>query len=285
MTGGANRYANGKKPSDAVDLGRDGGFCPATRCKIGHTTIREAFRQAPEAAKAVRSNPKNMFVDVPVYGSYAWDGDRKKSFKMMIRDPETDTFISGHLAEGREHDPEVRQLLLRCLEGKRNAVFVDVGANIGYFTATALVVGARTISFEPFYENAGALMGTIKRNRWEKRATVYMNALGYESHRIKMKSTNDEINKSNMHITGSQCASKTSRPPDKRARYGVDYMESVSLDQVMLQNHKDVRRIHLMKIDVEVSALRIDIYTAQTVIVWRLSKTTYPSLPCRSTDF
>ena len=101
---------------------------------------------------------------------------------------------------------------------------------------------SQTVSFEPFYENAGVLMSTIEQNHWKKRATVYMNTVGYESNRVSMKSTHDEINLSNMHITGSQCVTGIDDvyPRDKylRAsfnsisqffrsasrRYGLDYI-------------------------------------------------------------
>ena len=81
-------------------------------------------------------------------------------------------------------------------------------------------------------------------------STLYMNALGYESHYVIMESTSNEINKSNMHIIDSQCVLKKLEMPGK---YGINYMESVSLDQVMIKNHKDIQRVQLMKIDVEVS--------------------------------
>jgi hypothetical protein len=61
-----------------VDLGVHGGLCPNTFCPIGTTSIREAFRQAPEAVDVVRSNPLNRLITVPV------DDDGITSFKMMI---------------------------------------------------------------------------------------------------------------------------------------------------------------------------------------------------------
>ena len=175
-----------------------------------------------------------------------------------------------------KHDEHIQNLVVRSFSGKDNTVFIDVGANIGYLTATALAVGAsQTISFEPFYENAGVLMSTIEQNHWKKRATVYMNTVGYESNRVSMKSTHDEINLSNMHITGSQCVTGINDvyPRDKylRAsfnsisqffrsasrRYGLDYMETISLDQVLLTNHRDIHRVQLMKIDVETFEMQV----------------------------
>ena len=55
-----------------------------------------------------------------------------------------------------------------------------------------------------------------------------------------------------MHIVGSHCADSDT-PRRLGSKYGKDYMESVSLDQVMMANHIDAKRVQLMKIDVEVS--------------------------------
>jgi FkbM family methyltransferase len=272
--------------SAETDLGVDGGFCTSNTisCPIGNTHIREAFRQAPEAADVARSNPTNRFITVRVDD----DDDIASSFKMLIRDPRFDTFISGFLFVGRKHDPKVHDLLVRCLRRRRllrnnddDPVFIDVGANIGYFTATALALGARTISFEPSYDNAGALMSTIEENGWGDNSTLYMNALGYESNRVTMKSTSHAINKSNMHITGSECVSKSAYGGVNRhisedgvpALYGIDYMDGVSLDQVMLSNHRNIRRVSLMKIDVETYEIHVlngAMYSLCNLIVERI---------------
>jgi len=262
------KYISKKLP---VDLGSDGGFCPATQCKVGQTSIREAFSQAPEATNFVLSNPANKWTTLSVD-----NGSNPQSFEMLLRDPKSDTFISGALAAGRVHDPHIRQLVVKYLGGKSDAVFIDIGANLGYFTSNALAVGARTISFEPFYENAGVLMSTVQRNGWREKSTIYMNAVGYESNVVTMKSTSDKVNKSNMHITKSECVSSTLLPPLDEAgrKYGIDYMESVSLDQVMLRNHQDIQRVQLMKIDVETFEMQVlngAMYTLCNKIVERIA--------------
>ena len=39
--------------------------------------------------------------------------------------------------------------------------------------------------------------------------------------------------------------------------YGLDYMDGVSLDQVMLTNHRDIQRVDLMKMDVETFEIQV----------------------------
>jgi FkbM family methyltransferase len=106
-----------------------------------------------------------------------------------------------------------------------------------------------------------------------------MNALGYESNRVTMKSTNEGINLSNMHVTGSECTTAGNSRNNSSAalvenkRYGVDYMDGVSLDQVMLTKHRDIQRVHLMKIDVEtyeVHVLNGAMHTLCNVVVERI---------------
>lgn len=102
-----------------------------------------------------------------------------------------------------------------------------MGANIGYFsTATGLALCARSISFEPSHDNAGALMSTIVENGWGDKSTLYMNEL------VTMSSTSHVINKSNMRITGSEWVSTSayggaSRHNSDRvpALFGIDYMK------------------------------------------------------------
>ena len=91
---------------------------------------------------------------------------------------------------------------------KNNAIFIDIGANIGYFTATSSPLGEHTISYEAFYENAGVIMSTIEKNIWRNQSTIHMNTLGYKANFVTIESTNVGINLSNMQIIGIQCASK-----------------------------------------------------------------------------
>ena len=102
-----------------------------------------------------------------------------------------------------------------------------------------------------------------------------MNVLGYESSRVMMESTNDLINKSNMHITGSQCVYKRIRNDvrDIDLLYGIHHMEGVSLDQVIISKHPDMRRVSLMKIDVEtyeIHVLNSAMHTLCNLIVERI---------------
>ena len=225
----------------------DGGFCPPSSppCPSGTTSVRDA-------SLAPSSEPAGKVVPVRLKRSDGSDA----SFEMHIRDPAKDKFISGTIARGGVHDEPIRDLVVSSLPSE-GGVFVDAGANIGYFTAVALAVGAsRVISLEPFHDNALVMLATIEKNGWRDRAEVYMNALGYLSDRVTMAPTSGTVNLSNMHVTGRQCITALGADGE-RGKYGVDHMDVVSLDQVISSLHPDVKTIHLLKIDVETAEIEV----------------------------
>lgn len=246
-------------PNDHLDLTRAGGFCPATVCPIDRdTTIHDAWNQEPLLPDELQADTRNKWAKVTVLpgrefaSAVAASG---KTMKMLVRDTKKDVYISGALLAGKVHDPPIRKLIVRVLNLANNnavaPVFIDVGANIGYFSLNALALGATVISFEPFRDNMGVLMSSVRANGWQNMSFLYMNAVSYESTRVRMRTTNAEINLSNMKISGKDCKSASAEPPMNNETYGLDYMEAVSLDQVMLTRHPNVHVVDLMKIDVE----------------------------------
>jgi FkbM family methyltransferase len=228
-------------------LEKDGGFCAATSCPAGKNAIREAWTVAPNLPDSMESISVNQWANVQVPGA--------SPFQMLTRDSATDKYISGTIQRGQIFDAGVRANIIRELSNKESPVFIDIGANIGYMSSTALALGATVISFEPFQGNAGILMSTARRNGWRDRLHLYMNPVSYESATVSMKTTNKDVNLSNMHISASQCSSTVEHGPNET--YGVDYMEAVSLDQVMLTKHADIAHVDLMKIDVETHEMQV----------------------------
>jgi FkbM family methyltransferase len=225
---------------------KDAGMCPPRTCP-GIQPIRNAWTDvvASSAADEAEDNPLNAFAIVK--------HEPGNDFTMMLRDIKLDKIISGSIRKGQRHDPLVGnaiafQLQQRPLpEGQTQPVFIDAGANIGYFTSLALALGAYTISFEPMRPNLGALMSTVHKNNWQSNSRVYHNALSYEGAIVNMESTT-QINLSNGYVTNYVCSEETQ---EEKGQYGVDWMESVSLDQVMLTNHPEIKHVQVMKIDVE----------------------------------
>lgn len=229
-------------------INKNAGFCPETSCPAGMKAtlrLKEAWKHAPDAPDRVEQDPSNKWATVTMEDS---------SFEMLTRDSSRDIFISRTIQQGDAFDSHVLSVLLIALN--ETSVFIDIGANIGYYSSVALSLGSRVISFEPSLENAGTFMATVRRNGWRPRSMLYMNAVSYESTRVEMKPTDSDINLSNMRITKTFCVDETSTTPTN-ATYGLDYMDAVSLDQVMLQHHADIQHVHAMKIDVETFEIQV----------------------------
>ena len=128
-------------------------------------------------------------------------------------------------------------------------VFVDCGGNIGWFSTNALAMGATVITFEPMRKNLGIMVATVRRNQWQDRHYLYHNALHWEPVRVTMKPTDADINLSNGHVTGTQCPKNLTQSAN--LQYGVDYMDAVTLDQVMFSRHADIRHVAAMKLDIK----------------------------------
>lgn len=72
----------------------------------------------------------------------------KESFeKEGVWEPRTTEYIKNHLKKGQ--------------------IFVDVGANVGYYSVLASRLGAKVIAFEPSKENRELLEKNIKENKCE----------------------------------------------------------------------------------------------------------------------
>jgi FkbM family methyltransferase len=56
-------------------------------------------------------------------------------------------------------------------------VFVDIGANLGYYTCLALQYGKPVVAFEPQQQNLQCLFQNLTANGWEDRAEVFPLAL------------------------------------------------------------------------------------------------------------
>lgn len=56
-------------------------------------------------------------------------------------------------------------------------VFVDIGANLGYYTCLALLSGKPVVAFEPQQQNLQCLFQNLTANGWEDKAEVFPLAL------------------------------------------------------------------------------------------------------------
>jgi len=163
------------------------------------------------------------------------------AFLIFTHDPiRQDVFISGSVHRATEPwDPYIWNLFVNILTktGPNTDLIVDVGANLGYFTLLAASMGRNVIAFEPMGRNMAKLQASVVRNGFQDRVTLYQNAVSsLQGNTVRLTVTHE----SNQ---GNGKAAFISRPTF--GIYGVDYAETVTLDQVIRQD------VLLMKIDVE----------------------------------
>lgn len=93
--------------------------------------------------------------------------------------------LAGHsaMAAGNfevEETRLVRELLLDV------EIFVNVGANVGYYCCHALSMGKPVIALEPIARNLYYLLRNIHENGWAEHAEVFPVALGEKIDILKM---------------------------------------------------------------------------------------------------
>ena len=87
--------------------------------------------------------------------------------------------LAGHraMASG-DFEPEETELVRRLLQ--EIDVFVNIGANVGYYCCHALSMGKSVIAVEPIARNVHYLLRNLRENGWAQQAEVYPVALGAE---------------------------------------------------------------------------------------------------------
>ena len=149
---------------------------------------------------------------------------------VMFASP-ADRDVGAVLVRGERYEPYVEAVVREVL--RTGDVFVDVGANIGYFTALAAhLVGSqgRVLAFEPISRNVQLIYATLQRNRFTH-VTVYPLAVSSQTALVGM--TSDPVS-SNAGIAPHSAAehrgvlAQTQRLDDLLA--GLDRLDLVKFD-------------------------------------------------------
>ncbi len=157
-----------------------------------------------------------------------------EEFKMFV-DPD-DFFIGGEIARTRVYEPEVAAALRQRL--RPGAVFVDIGANIGYFSLLAAVRVERTgrvLSFEPNDENCALLRRSVQENGFEN-VDVYPCAVADRSQTLLLVAGG--VNSNGQVIERSPGVDHPSLSRD---------VPAVALDECLAH----VAKVDVVKIDIE----------------------------------
>ncbi|XP_045197330.2 uncharacterized protein LOC123552024 [Mercenaria mercenaria] len=88
-----------------------------------------------------------------------------------------DNVISGIIHRTGQWEPLMTQTLYNVLKQDRNITFIDIGANIGYYSLLAASVGKAVVSVEPWDQNIEKLRNSIRKNKFEDKITILNNAV------------------------------------------------------------------------------------------------------------
>ncbi len=156
-------------------------------------------------------------------------------FKIHVR--LNDDAVGAGIATYRFYEPHVTEGLRRCL--KPGDCFLDIGANIGYFTLLgAALVGAhgRVLAFEPNRDNCALLTKSLRQNQF-RNVRLYPYAVGAKEQTLALY-RHGTSSTSILRDKSSQQAPPPGRP------YGV---RAVVLDDFLA----DLDRLDVIKIDID----------------------------------
>ncbi len=170
---------------------------------------------------------------------------------MAINNPVTDTLISAGIQQKGLWEPPIVRIMVSTMVQHQTAgmVFVDVGANVGYFSLLAVSSGFFTYSFEPMLINCKRITQTMRQhhklshNKW----ILYQNAVdSVTGESVRLQSTDHASNSGNHRVVR--------RDVKPVGFYGDDYVTTVRLDDVLAGED---RTIVLLKIDAESYDIRV----------------------------
>jgi len=112
-------------------------------------------------------------------------------FWFAFTDPKKDTDVSQHMAMGGVVEPSITKIFYQvfkehCIrqkgkDGNKPALFVDVGANFGWFTAVAASMGCRVMAFEPVPHFRAFLEYTVALNGFGDLVDVRHEVVSHET--------------------------------------------------------------------------------------------------------
>lgn len=148
--------------------------------------------------------------------------------------------ISDHIRKWGSWEAYTTEVLLELFRRvPQDTIFVDVGANIGWFSLVAAAQGFHTISIEPVFDNICCFNKSIAKNEFHDLITMYPFAVGSGVGNVEITTS-----KNNMGL----CSSRTLPELD---RTGSEICQVRKLDDCLKLHKGDM----IMKMDVEEAEL------------------------------
>jgi FkbM family methyltransferase len=154
--------------------------------------------------------------------------------------PASDVSLVPHLLRERRWEPHILSYLTRTL--RPEDVFMDAGANVGYFTVLCAARAARVIAFEPVESTHRYCAANIELNGVHN-VELWRCGLWHEDTTLHIRSDSSSV------MTAAITAQEEP---------AVEVIEAVSLDSLIRRGLLDLPRLDILKMDIEgaeVSAL------------------------------
>lgn len=154
--------------------------------------------------------------------------------------------MASHLLTGSLYEPEITLVLMRILHP--GDCFVDVGANVGFFTVIAARLvgeGGRVYAFEPETANFNRLKENIVLNNLSN-VTLYQAAVGDRDGETELYINSDNDGGHALWDPGAHSFNRLSRETVIKQK-----TQLVKLDTVLMSDPEAASRIKAVKIDAE----------------------------------
>jgi FkbM family methyltransferase len=112
----------------------------------------------------IKRRLKNGFPEIIT--AYHYYRDRKQYQRMQFKKSELGFTLMGvNAMQDGAYEPEETEIIVDKLQ--HTDIFIDIGANVGYFSCIACHKGIKTIAVEPLSENLRILYANLKINGWD----------------------------------------------------------------------------------------------------------------------
>lgn len=119
--------------------------------------------------KVIKKNFPNLSMSIRYFRDIQRVHDKPSNSSLGFRFAGNESMMNGYFEP--EETAIVKKLLLNI------DIFVNVGANIGYYSCIALNTQKYVVAFEPDYANTRILLNNVTANNWKSSIEIYPVAL------------------------------------------------------------------------------------------------------------
>jgi FkbM family methyltransferase len=118
-------------------------------------------------------------------------------FQIQLHENKKEYITRSILENGywEKHSSELVHEILK----KDKLLFIDIGANIGYYSLLAASIGIKCIAFEPIQKNYSLFEKSIKQNNFQHLIKLYKIALGEEHKMVEFNIINHNMGGATMY--------------------------------------------------------------------------------------